>query len=55
MDKDTPECESCGCGGNEECGAEPINKEHDCALDARLICYCCREIGKSENIKRWNK
>ena len=39
---EVPACELCGCIGNESCGHEPLDKERLCALDALLICPCCR-------------
>jgi len=44
MDADAskpPECEQCGCTGNESCGHEPVDKEWLCALRPDMRCSCC--------------
>ena len=41
-------CVTCGCGGNQECGHEPLDvPNHYCELDIgdqheSCVCYCCR-------------
>lgn len=50
---DIPLCDSCGCVGNESCGAGPAAPGRHCELDACGICYCCRELGKDANVARW--
>lgn len=50
---DDPPCESCGCLGNAECGARPVDEKSFCALDENMNCPCCNRLGKYKNMKRW--
>lgn len=50
---DNPKCEECGCGGNQECGALPMDSKMACALGDDLVCMCCSILGKEKNMKRW--
>jgi len=49
----TCKCVECGCTGNETCGAKAV--KGDCCLDQSLICPCCNNLGKKENMKRWKR
>ena len=47
-------CQLCGCGGNQECGHDPLGApEHYCELDIgdqheKAECYCCRKLIAAE-------
>lgn len=43
-DGNIPECESCGCIGNQECKHAPLDDDECCTLDSLLVCPCCNAL-----------
>jgi len=52
---DECECEGCGCIGNANCGAEPVDNVCLCALNQCGFCSCCCKLGVEANKARWTR
>jgi hypothetical protein len=52
----TPLCQRCGCGGNMECGHEPLNEARGCTMHPSFpTCPCCGVGGKPMTDAEYDK